>query len=253
MTSGAGRLSSVWQGVWGSQANTDSHQYDEVVSASGLPLYLKGGRPSLPGERTPFSRFQKRTMDLVISISALLVLAPALLLIALAIKVTSPGPIFFRQMRVGHLARPFRIYKFRTLKAEACDDSGVRQVADEDDRITPIGGFLRKSSLDELPQLFNIVLGQMSLVGPRPHVAGQEAAGRPYDELVPYYALRTQVVPGLTGWAQANGLRGSTADAMSARARIEHDLAYVQHESVLLDVRIVLQTLRSEFLRLERK
>ncbi len=228
----------------------DSAELAEITDHHGLPLLWRDGTPVLP-ERT-FSRdlngVLKRAVDIVASGSAILTLLPMLLMIALAIKLTSPGPVLFRQQRSGRGGSTFQLFKFRTMRQDACDQSGVAQTRLDDDRVTPIGRWLRRSSLDELPQLFNILFGSMSLVGPRPHVAGQLAAGKPYQQLVPYYELRRSVRPGLTGWAQANGLRGSTDDIDRARARIEHDMAYIQNASVLLDLRIILLTARDEFI-----
>lgn len=190
----------------------------------------------------------KRTLDLVFAVTAAIMLLPLMLAIALAIKLTSPGPVLFRQVRAGRGDTTFKLYKFRTMREAACDPSGVEQTKAGDPRLTTIGGWLRRTSLDELPQLLNIIKGDMSFVGPRPHVPGQLAAGMPYSRLVPYYELRHTIRPGLTGWAQANGFRGPTHEATAARERIDHDLAYVQHCSLWLDFRIVALTARYEFL-----
>lgn len=222
----------------------------ELLNASGLPLLFQHGVPVLPDhdERMRRTRLGKRLLDLALAVPALITLAPTFVAVALAVRLTSPGPIFFRQPRVGYQGTNFEIIKFRTLRTECADPTGVDQVSDGCRRFTPIGDFLRRTSLDELPQLINVIRGEMSLVGPRPQVAGQLAAGVPYEEMVPYYRLRTLAKPGLTGWAQANGLRGSTEDPTKAMARIEHDLAYIQNLSVVLDVRTILKTLRQELL-----
>jgi lipopolysaccharide/colanic/teichoic acid biosynthesis glycosyltransferase len=127
------------------------------------------------------------------------------------------------------------------------DHSGRVQAAFDDPRITPIGRVMRRLSLDELPQLINVIKGDMSVVGPRPHVPEMLAAGVPYEDLVPYYPMRHAVKPGLTGWAQANGFRGPTFHEAAARARIDHDLAYIQNFSIALDVRVIFMTIKSEF------
>ena len=186
-------------------------------------------------------------MDIGICLGALLVLAPLLLLVALAIKLTSRGPVLYRQRRPGLDGVPFQLLKFRSMHIEHCDD-GSRQATVADSRVTMVGRFIRATSIDELPQLWNVLVGEMSLVGPRPMVEGQLAAGRDYRDLVPYYEFRLKMKPGLTGWAQANGLRGSTNDAISAIRRIDHDCAYIQNFSLLLDVRAMVKTVRSEFL-----
>lgn len=178
----------------------------------------------------------------------MLVLAPLLLVVAISIKMTSRGPVLFLQERAGRGRTTFRLYKFRTMRIGVCDYSGIAQTRAQDERVTPIGKWLRRSSVDELPQLFNILRGDMSFVGPRPHVAGQLAAGKPYEELVAYYEQRRSVRPGLTGWAQANGLRGPTDDPVKARERVEHDIAYIQNASLMLDLRIILLTARDEFI-----
>ena len=222
---------------------------DAVVSVSGLSLAFRDGVPDVSKVRPGAAYRVKRAVDIVVATAAIVALSPLLVGVALAIKLTSRGPVLFRQSRVGFRGVPFDILKFRSLRVDQCDASGVDQVRERDDRCTPVGRFLRQSSLDELPQLINILRGDMSLVGPRPHVPGQLAAGAPYEELVPYYSLRTMARPGLTGWAQANGLRGPTRDADKATARIQHDLAYLQNMSLALDLRIILKTVRQEALR----
>lgn len=181
----------------------------------------------------------KRAMDVLISAVLLLVLAPVSVATALAIKMTSAGPVFFRQRRYGLGNGQFTILKFRTMFTHAADASGVNQTRNGDPRVTPLGRFLRRTNIDELPQLINVLQGDMSLVGPRPHVPGMRAGGMMYEALVPSYFERHHVRPGLTGLAQINELRGSTADAKFAKARIAYDLAYVEHWSLLLDLRIL--------------
>lgn len=190
----------------------------------------------------------KRGFDIGTALTLLVVLMPGLLLIAAAIKLTSPGPVLFRQQRYGLNNELFEILKFRSMSVESADTSGIRQTQAGDPRVTPLGRILRRSSLDELPQLINVLRGDMSLVGPRPHVPGMLAADRLYEDLVPYYFERHRVRPGVTGLAQANGLRGSTKDAAVATARIDQDVAYVENWSLMLDMRILWTTAKSEFL-----
>nr|WP_255714086.1 sugar transferase [Pelagibacterium xiamenense] len=185
-------------------------------------------------------------LDVLLAAMALSVLWPFLLAIAIAIRTTSKGPALFCQMREGHNGRSFAIYKFRTMYTEACDTSGVAQTVAHDPRVTPLGGVLRRTNVDELPQLFNVLRGEMSLVGPRPHPIGMQAAGQPYRDLVPYYDLRLAMKPGLSGWAQVSGLRGPTRNPVLARARIDHDIAYIQNFSVLLDLKIIMRTVFQE-------
>jgi lipopolysaccharide/colanic/teichoic acid biosynthesis glycosyltransferase len=156
--------------------------------------------------------------------------------------------MLFRQARVGYGGKPFTILKFRTMYADKCDASGVTQTKSNDQRITPLGKFLRRTSIDELPQLLNVLRGDMSLVGPRPHVAGMLAGGQEFERLIPYYTLRHAMRPGITGWAQANGYRGPTVDATVAKKRIDHDIAYIQNFSIPLDIKIIAVTLWKEFL-----
>jgi lipopolysaccharide/colanic/teichoic acid biosynthesis glycosyltransferase len=191
----------------------------------------------------------KRAIDVAISAALLLILSPVFAGAALAIKSTSAGPVFFRQRRYGLNNEQFTILKFRTMFAHDADTSGVNQTRAGDPRVTPLGRFLRRTNIDELPQLINVLRGDMSLVGPRPHVPGMRAGGMIYEALVPSYFERHYVRPGLTGLAQINELRGSTTDAKFARARIAYDLVYVEHWSILLDLRILWTTLKTEVLR----
>lgn len=187
-------------------------------------------------------------MDFCAAVAALIVLCPVLVLIAATIKATSPGPVFFSQSRYGYRNRRFRIYKFRTMYVHMEDRSGTRQTTSNDARITPIGRILRATSLDELPQLINVVRGDMSLVGPRPHVPRMLAAEHLYEHLVPYYFQRHSVRPGITGLAQVSGCRGSTAKATDAMDRIDYDLEYIETWSLWLDIKIILKTIRREFI-----
>ena len=227
---------------WKQQAGPDQ---------SGLPYRWSDGLP-VQDRWTQSQAVQlmlKRLVDIVLASGALLFLLPMLLFVALAIKLTSRGPIFFRQDRVGRNGETFKIFKFRTMFTDREDASGVKQTKANDDRVTPIGQLLRAKSIDELPQLINVLVGDMSLVGPRPHVAGMLAGGMTYETLVPYYGLRYRMAPGLTGWAQANGYRGPTDDPVLAFARIDHDLAYIQNFSLGLDIKIIVMTAWVELTR----
>jgi lipopolysaccharide/colanic/teichoic acid biosynthesis glycosyltransferase len=189
----------------------------------------------------------KRCVDILAAGLALTVLLPLLLVIAMAIKMESRGPVLFCQLRYGRQGKLFRIYKFRTMYADTADLSGVRQTTRDDPRVTPIGRFLRRMNLDEIPQLVNILKGEMSLVGPRPQVPGQLAGGMKYEYLVPYYFERHMVRPGLTGLAQVNDCRGSTTEPQKAIARINFDLDYIESWSLVLDLKIIVRTITSEF------
>lgn len=194
-------------------------------------------------ERKSFQLGLKRLGDFVGALVLLVVLSPLLLAVALAVKLTSRGPVFFAQKRWGKDNRPFTVYKFRSMYADRCDVTGVQHTVANDDRVTPLGRFLRKTSIDELPQLLNVLVGDMSLVGPRAHVLGMKAVGRRYEDLVPEYFARHAVRPGLTGLAQVRGLRGEVADVGHARGRIESDLEYIARYSLWLDIKIAALTI----------
>lgn len=191
----------------------------------------------------------KRVFDLAAASLGAILLLPVFAIVALAIKWEGPGPVLFSQLRYGRNSRPFRIWKFRSMKIEMCDSSGVRQTQTNDPRLTRLGKFLRSSNIDELPQLFNVIRGDMSIVGPRPHAIGMLAAGRRYEDLAPFYFSRHRVRPGLTGLAQAQGYRGSTAEEKKARLRIMLDRAYCRRQRFALDMAIILKTLRHELIR----
>ncbi|CUW90700.1 sugar transferase [Rhizobium pusense] len=198
---------------------------------------------------SPLQRGQfalKRTMDIAGASIALVALAPVLLTVAALVKLDSRGPVLFSQVRWGMNGRKIRVYKFRSMRTDMCDATGVAQTVKDDPRITRIGAILRRTNIDELPQLINVLKGDMSLVGPRCHAIGMLAAGRLYEELVPHYHLRHRMRPGITGLAQMRGLRGPTDRSDKARARIVSDLYYVENFSVWLDVRIMVGTVISE-------
>ncbi len=181
----------------------------------------------------------KLMFDFVVSMIALLLLWPVLLVIAIAVRLDSPGPAIYRQLRYGLNGQSFEVYKFRTMRINDTDDKVV-QVSRDDARVTPIGRFLRRTSLDELPQLWNILRGDMSLVGPRPHPV---KLNEQYRLEVRHYMLRHKVKPGLTGWAQVNGLRGETAQLERMEQRIRYDLEYIRRWSPMFDIRILIRTL----------
>lgn len=187
---------------------------------------------------SPASAAIKRVLDCTAALLLLLVLSPLLLITAILIRVDSRGPVFFRQTRLGLGGRPFDILKFRTMTVLENGDR-IIQATRNDPRVTRVGRFLRKTSIDELPQLINVLKGEMSLVGPRPHARAHDAY---YAQFVPNYAVRQQVRPGITGWAQVNGFRGETPTVECMRQRIERDLWYVENFSLALDFRILLRT-----------
>jgi polysaccharide biosynthesis protein PslA len=191
----------------------------------------------------------KRAFDILAASSLIVATSPILVSAALAIKLTSRGPVLFKQSRYGLNNEHFGIYKFRSMRVDTGDVTGIKQTKADDPRVTRVGKILRRTNIDELPQLFNVLFGDMSLVGPRPHVPGMRAGGLLYEELVPHYFKRHRMRPGITGLAQINRLRGSTTDAKFAKARIEYDLAYAENWSLLLDFRILWQTFKSEVFR----
>lgn len=187
---------------------------------------------------TPVERFIKRAFDTLLASAAIVILSPLMLITALAVKLDSAGPVLFRQQRTGFDGQRFFIYKFRTMTVLE-DGPDVVQAARGDARVTRIGSLLRRSSIDELPQLFNVVKGDMSLIGPRPHALAHDDR---YRRLIATYAFRHHVKPGMSGWAQVNGLRGETARIEDMSQRVELDLWYINNWSLILDLRILLRT-----------
>ena len=184
----------------------------------------------------------KRAMDLILSVLGLIALAPLMTLVAIAIRLDSPGPIFFRQRRHGYMNEEIVVWKFRSMRVETTDHKAIRQVSADDDRVTRVGRLIRKTSLDELPQIFNIITGEMSIVGPRPHAIGMLSGGAEASKLVETYAHRHRIKPGLTGWAAVNGSRGPVDTAEDVRRRVALDLEYVERRSLWLDLAIILRT-----------
>ena len=185
----------------------------------------------------------KSVFDRVIGALALVALSPVLLATALAVKLDSKGPVIFRQKRYGFNNELIEVYKFRSMRTDQLDATAAKLVTRNDPRVTRVGRFIRKTSLDELPQLFNVVFkGNLSLVGPRPHAVHAKAADRIYDEVVDGYFARHRVRPGITGWAQVNGWRGETDTPEKLQRRVEHDLHYIENWSLLFDLYILLIT-----------
>jgi putative colanic acid biosysnthesis UDP-glucose lipid carrier transferase len=190
------------------------------------------------GLLTSFEQAAKRSTDVFLAALALIALLPLLTIVAIAIKLDSPGPILFRQHRCGFNGRRFQIYKFRTMSVLE-DGTSIVQAQIRDERFTRLGAWLRKSSIDELPQLINVLNGSMSLVGPRPHAVAHDSE---FDKVVGNYAFRRRVKPGLTGWAQVHGCRGPTPTAASIEQRVQYDLWYIDNWSLSLDIAILLRT-----------
>ena len=209
-----------------------------------VQLLKFGPISSLQLRRMPLSRLElleKRAFDLLFASAGLLVLTPLMILIAVLIKRDSPGPVFFLQRRFGFNQKPFHIIKFRSMWTLG-DGPVVRQARKNDPRLTKIGAWLRRWNIDEIPQLFNVIKGDMSLVGPRPHALSHD---REFERRISNYARRQNVKPGITGWAQIHGLRGETDTDDKMGKRVEHDLYYIDNWSVLLDLRILIRTVIS--------
>lgn len=198
------------------------------------------GMPTLDIEYTPLAGWRliaKELMDKVLALILMILVGPLMLLIALFIKLDNPGPVLFVQTRYGYNNRPFSVFKFRTMHSEFSDDT--RQARRNDRRVTRIGTWLRRFSLDELPQLFNVIAGSMSLIGPRPHPIPLNTK---FATTIEHYYARHRIKPGITGWAQVNGLRGETNTSEKMKKRIEYDLYYIENWSISLDLQILLAT-----------
>ncbi|MYA68735.1 undecaprenyl-phosphate glucose phosphotransferase [Candidatus Poribacteria bacterium] len=214
-------------------------ELSEFIKGGTETITFFQGIPVLQLQEMPMQGVRgivKRLMDIVFSLLALIVLSPLMLTIAVIIRLTSPGKAIFRQERVGRAGKPFNIYKFRSMRADAEAKVGHVWAETDDPRQTSLGKFLRRWSLDELPQFFNVFKGDMSLVGPRPEMSGLIDT---FSESIPHYLARQRVKSGMTGWAQVNGLRGNT----SLEERISYDRYYIENWSLALDIKIILKTL----------
>ncbi len=204
-----------------------------------------GNLPLLSAFERPLSgwdQVMKSLVDRAIAVVALIGLSPVMLAVALAVKWESKGPVIFRQKRFGFNNQLVEVYKFRSMYADMADAGASKLVTKDDPRVTRVGRFIRKTSLDELPQLFNVIMGTLSLVGPRPHATQAKAAGTLYDEVVDGYFARHKVKPGITGWAQINGWRGETDTREKIEQRVKHDLDYIDRWSIGFDLYILAKT-----------
>ncbi|HGN9180001.1 TPA: undecaprenyl-phosphate glucose phosphotransferase [Klebsiella pneumoniae] len=204
------------------------------------------GVPVVPLFDTPLNGINmvfKRLEDIILAAIIILLISPILLVIAAVVKATSPGPVIFKQTRYGMDGKPIKVWKFRTMKVMENDDT-VKQATKNDVRVTRVGSFLRKTSLDELPQFFNVLFGGMSIVGPRPHAV---AHNEQYRNLIEGYMLRHKVKPGITGWAQINGWRGETDTLDKMQKRVEFDLEYIREWNIWLDLKIIFLTIFKGF------
>ncbi|WP_370306447.1 sugar transferase [Sphingobium abikonense] len=211
-------------------ARVDQFDSQPTIIVAGGPLQFR-------------DRLIKRLFDLIVAGTATILLLPVLIGAALAVRLTSPGPALFRQPRIGKDARSFSIYKFRSMRTDASDHQAATLTRRDDDRVTRVGAFLRRTSIDELPQLFNVLKGDMSIVGPRPHAAAAKAGNSLYWEVDPRYWARHCIKPGMTGLAQVRGHRGSTDHHQDLIDRLQSDLEYVSDWSIWRDMRIIVATL----------
>ncbi|WPL11519.1 undecaprenyl-phosphate glucose phosphotransferase [Thiorhodovibrio litoralis] len=214
------------------------------------PVYRIGGMHVLSLKDRPISEWSalvKRIEDLAVAIPAVILLSPLLALTALAIKLESKGPVLFVQERFGFHNELIRVYKFRSMYTDRTDSNAETLATRNDPRVTRVGRFIRCTSIDELPQIFNVINGTMSIVGPRPHATLAKAGDRLYQEAVDIYASRHRVKPGITGWAQCNGWRGETDTEKKIVKRVEHDLYYIDNWSIFLDIMIIIKTFGQVF------
>jgi putative colanic acid biosynthesis UDP-glucose lipid carrier transferase len=219
----------------------------EEAAARNRSIYDRNEAPQLAPAaisisvrpRDPAQSRVKRALDILVAAAALLFVLPLMIAAAVAVRLDSPGPIFFRQRRGGYGGETFEILKFRTMYV--LEDSGpIRQATRNDSRITRVGGFLRRRSIDELPQLINVLRGDMSIVGPRPHALSHDEF---YGQEIPQYCERTRVRPGITGLAQMSGYRGEVPDVATMASRVRLDLEYIENWSIVLDAKIILRTI----------
>jgi putative colanic acid biosynthesis UDP-glucose lipid carrier transferase len=225
---------------WVPCASLPTHLRHYVSNIDGNPVICLSDSPMRKGPQ-----FLKRLLDVIFSIILLVLLAPLLLLIAVAVRLSSPGPVIYKQMRAGLYGERIAMWKFRTMRVMK-EGEIEKQATRSDNRITPVGGFLRNWSLDELPQLVNVLQGNMSIVGPRPHPLW---LNEQYRGKLDAYMLRHHVKPGITGWAQVNGLRGETDTPAKMLKRLEFDLYYINNWSIFLDLKILLLTVRAVLIR----
>jgi exopolysaccharide biosynthesis polyprenyl glycosylphosphotransferase len=222
---------------------TTSSLMIEGLNTTQHPLFI----PLVPSPMSDWRGLLKRLFDIVLVVGALPLLTPLLILVAVAIRAESSGPVLFRQWRFGLGSKPTQIIKFRTMYHDRGDSTGEQRTVAYDPRVTMVGRILRRTSIDELPQLLNVLRGEMSLVGPRPHATHMKVDGNYYFEAVRGYRFRHRVKPGITGWAQITGSRGEVDTIDKALERVEKDLWYVRNWSLALDLRILMLTVLGKF------
>jgi lipopolysaccharide/colanic/teichoic acid biosynthesis glycosyltransferase len=216
-----------------------------------LPVQPIGSMSFMVLQRRPLDvgqRLRKRLLDMMICAVAFLPFLVLFAIVAAAIKIDSPGPVLFRQPRYGFNNCQFTVFKFRSMYANTTDVLSVRQTSRDDPRVTRVGKWLRKLSVDELPQILNVLRGEMSLVGPRPHAPQTRVDGELLNEVISEYVLRYHVKPGITGWAQINGARGELVTGDDLRRRVSLDLEYIQRWSIAFDLKIIMLTAYREIM-----
>lgn len=220
------------------QEKDDGPTDDEGALDRGFSVFLVEKQPL-----TGWDSVIKFLEDRILSFLALIVVSPLFVVISILIKCDSRGPVFFRQTRYGFNSNPIRIFKFRTMYADQADPTGVKKTVRDDPRVTRVGRYLRHYSLDELPQLLNVLNGDMSIVAPRAHVASMRVEDGVYEDVVKNYLIRHKIKPGITGLAQVRGSRGEITSLKEARRRLTYDLFYINHWSLLLDIKIIFMTI----------
>ena len=239
------RLLQILKRLWVLPVDIRLSAYSQKLHYRPRAYSYIGNIPFLDVFDKPLSdwgKILKNIEDKVIAACAVVLLSPVMLLVALAIRLDSKGPVLFKQKRYGFNNELIEVYKFRSMYHEMSDADASKLVTKGDPRVTPVGRFLRKSSLDELPQFFNVLSGGLSLVGPRPHATRAKAADQLYNDVVDGYFARHRVKPGITGWAQVNGWRGETDTTEKLQRRVEHDLYYIENWSLAFDLYILLKT-----------
>ncbi len=236
-----------WSHLLKSMAAEIEVHVPDLVELGGIRLKRTEAQTTLVIGHGPLNirqRIAKRCLDIALTSAALVFLFPLLALVALAIKIDLPGPVLFRQERLGQNNRLFYLLKFRSMRADATDAAGVRSASRSDDRTTRVGRFIRRTSIDELPQLFNVLAGDMSLVGPRPHALGSTAEDKVFWDLDERYFHRHAAKPGITGLAQVRGFRGATVKRRDLANRLHSDLEYLSGWTISRDLKIIASTFR---------
>lgn len=239
------RLLQIFKKLWVLPVDIRLAAHTNAVRFRPKAYSFIGRIPVIDVSDRPISEWDfvlKSIFDRIIATIAIVGLSPVMLVTALAIKFTSKGPVLFKQKRFGFNNELVEVYKFRSMYTDMTDETASKLVTKDDPRVTPVGNFIRKSSIDELPQLFNVLTGQLSLVGPRPHALQAKAADQLYHDVVDGYFARHKVKPGITGWAQINGWRGETDTHEKIEKRVEHDLYYIENWSILFDLYILFKT-----------